>query len=239
MSYIRPVVFTLILPALLLSVACNGAPEAPSLGPLPTVPGLTPFPTLPSGEPGPTTDPGPGAAPGLTPFPTLPSGSQPSPSVAPELPTATGLTPFPTLPIYGQPGDAAEAVVTVGESRFVVEVADTPDKRQQGLSDREPLEEGAGMLFIYDYESVYSFWMNRMHFPLDMIWIDSSCAVSDITRDAPPPEPGQSPEDLPRFQPNAPAQYVLEVNAGVAAASGISPGDPVSFGGSLDGESGC
>ena len=239
-SYMTRLAFLLVLPALLLSAACNGGLEPSQLGPLPTAPGLTPFPTLPAvGSPDADIAPTLPVSPGLTPSPTLPADVSSDATIAPTLPAAPGLTPFSTLPLYGQPVNDSEAVVTVGESRFAVEVADTPEARQQGLSDRASLDEGAGMLFVYESESQYTFWMNRMHFPLDMIWIDAGCVVADITPDVPPPAPGQTSADLPHFSPNAPVQYVLEVNAGVAAASGIAAGDPVEFGGTLAGKSGC
>ena len=107
------------------------------------------------------------------------------------------------------------------------------------IRDRPSLEADHGMLFIYDVPALYTFWMPRMHFPLDMIWIDSECVVADITRDAPPQAPGQSLADLPHYGPNLPVQYVLEVNAGTAAASGIEVGDGVSFGGPIAGKFGC
>ena len=137
-SYMTGLVFLLVLPALLLSSACDGGLDPSQLGPLPTAPGLTPFPTLPAaGSSDADIAPTLPAAPGLTPPPTLPAAGSSEATIAPTLPVAPGLTPFPTLPLYGQPANDGEAVVTVGESRFAVEVADTPEAQRQGLSDRE------------------------------------------------------------------------------------------------------
>jgi uncharacterized membrane protein (UPF0127 family) len=93
------------------------------------------------------------------------------------------------------------------------------------------------MLFVFESESRSVFWMQEMQFPLDFVWIGSDCSVTDITKDAPAPSPDTIPADLPRYQPVAPVQYVLEVNAGDAA--GIGKGDPVVFGGGLTGLFGC
>ena len=130
-------------------------------------------------------------------------------------------------------------MVTIGSASFVVEVADTGESRQQGLSGRESLDEGTGMLFVFNQERFLTFWMKEMNFPLDMVWIDASCKVVDISRDVPAPEPGQTLADLPTYGPETPAMYVLEINAGASAAAGFGPGEMVAFTGELEGKYGC
>ncbi|MCH7712782.1 MAG: DUF192 domain-containing protein, partial [Chloroflexi bacterium] len=126
--------------------------------------------------------------------------------------------PDPTV----KPAGAAVPVVIVGGTAFDIELAETPEKRTQGLSGRDSLAPGAGMLFIHDDEKRYTFWMKDMRFPLDMLWIDADCTVAGISAQVPPPEPGQSDRSLPLFSPETPVLHVLEINAGAAAAAGIS-----------------
>ena len=95
------------------------------------------------------------------------------------------------------------------------------------------------MLFIFESDQHLSFWMIDMKFPLDMVWIASSCEVVDVTLNAPIPEPGQTPSELPRFSPQSPARFVLEINAGEFETSGAKIGDRVRFGGTLTGQYGC
>ena len=95
------------------------------------------------------------------------------------------------------------------------------------------------MLFIFQEERKHTFWMKDMRFPLDMVWINASCAVADITADIPQPLPDSDDSVLPTYSPSSPATYNLEINAGVAAASGLTTGDPVTFGGTLTGRFGC
>ena len=90
------------------------------------------------------------------------------------------------------------------------------------------------MLFPYQQQSRYNFWMKDMHFPLDIVWIGADCRVVDVTLNALPPAPGQTLEELPLYSPKLPAQYVLEINAGEAQAKGIEAGSPVAFTG-IDG----
>ena len=129
--------------------------------------------------------------------------------------------------------------VTIGGVSFTVDVADTPEKRFQGLSGRPVLEEGTGLLFIFSEERKHTFWMKDMRFPLDMVWISASCTVADITTDVPQPPPDSADSVLPTYSPSAPATYNLEINAGLAAASGLKTSDPVTFGGTLTGRFGC
>jgi uncharacterized protein len=145
------------------------------------------------------------------------------------LPTSTPVTEAdPTaIPVAPAP------TVTIGDASFAVELAVTHEQRTQGLSGRPGLTPGAGMLFIFGSEGLYYFWMKDMRFPLDMVWINAECAVVDITKEVPPPDPGQTTSDLSTYAPSEPAQYVLEINAGQAESAGIHIGDMVEFGGGL------
>ena len=107
------------------------------------------------------------------------------------------------------------------------------------MSGRQVLPDGAGMLFVFEDDRYLSFWMIEMNFPLDMVWIGSSCEVVDVTLNAPIPEPGQTPDELPRFSPEGQARFVLEINAGEFEAAGIGVGDRASFEGTLAGQYGC
>ncbi len=120
-----------------------------------------------------------------------------------------------------------------------MELAITSEEKSQGLSDRPTLAPNTGMLFVYEQQSRFSFWMRNMRFPLDMIWIGADCTVADVTLNAPPPEPGQTLDQLPRFRPASPALYVLEINAGEAPAKDIEAGVEVAFTGDLAGRYGC
>ena len=95
------------------------------------------------------------------------------------------------------------------------------------------------MLFVFQRETRHTFWMKDMHFPLDMVWINSRCTVVDITLDAPPPNPDRALADLPTYAPSEPAMYVFEINARDPKGAGLKPGDPVTFGGKLAGQFTC
>lgn len=117
---------------------------------------------------------------------------------------------FKTLKINGQ--------------EIMVEIARTPDALRKGLSGRESLTGGMGMLFVYDDSGVYGFWMKDMNFALDIVWIDEDFRVIGIEREV-------QPETFPEtFYPPKPVKYVLELNAGESKNMGIETGlDMIEF----------
>jgi len=236
---------------LALSVACAEGglaepislpPVLPTVTPLPTASPLPPATELPTPTPAalatdlPTTTPLPAATELPTPTPLPVVGEVPA---ATELPTAEPAPPAPVLPVATPTPDLSQPLVTIGSATWPVELAITPMERGQGLSGREVLPEGTGMLFIFEEDQHLSFWMPDMNFPLDMVWIDSSCQVVDATLNAPAPEPGQSRDDLPRFSPRSPARFVLEINAGEFWELGPMHDDHAEFGGAIAGKYGC
>jgi uncharacterized membrane protein (UPF0127 family) len=108
------------------------------------------------------------------------------------------------------------------EVRVRVELARTAAERARGLMFRERLEPDAGMLFIYEQEENLIFWMKNTLIPLDMIFISKEFRVAGIVENA-------APQTETVRSIDQPAQFVLEVNAGFAAANGIGPGTEVEF----------
>ena len=100
--------------------------------------------------------------------------------------------------------------ITLGAISLEVAVVDTDAERAQGLSGIERLEENQGMLFVFETDSRYSFWMKDMRFPIDIFWLAAEGQVVHI-------EENVSPESYPAsFTPDSPARYVLETQAGFA-----------------------
>src|SRR5574342_1034425 len=69
-----------------------------------------------------------------------------------------------------------------------VELARTMDEKVRGLSGRQGLEPGQGMLFVYDRPQPISIWMKDMRFSLDILWIREGRIVH-IEKQAPPLTP--------------------------------------------------
>lgn len=119
-------------------------------------------------------------------------------------------------------------VVTINDISVPVQVVDTEIKRREGLSNKPPLEEGHGMLFVFPNENVRGgFWMKEMYFDIDIIWINDG-EISQIHENVPAPENPNAPaHELPLYIPNDPYDFVLEMNAGSANKYGFEVGDQV------------
>ena len=171
-------------------------------------------------------------------FPATPEATG-EPAETPPI-TATGPAAPPTEMPAAPPTEVppASPMVRIGETIFTVEVAEKLEARSRGLSGRASLPPRMGMLFIFEDTRIHTFWMKDMLFPLDLVWIGEQCTVENITPNVPPPAPEQADRDLPRFRSPQPVRYVLEINAGEAAAD-IQVGDSVAFAGSLEGRFGC
>lgn len=104
------------------------------------------------------------------------------------------------------------------------EIVDTPELKSKGLSGRTGLGERESMLFVFDSEGYYDFWMPDMNFAIDMIWMDKDYNIVDITENA-KPMPGTPLEELPKYKSIEPAQYVLEVNSGFSDKHNLQVGD--------------
>lgn len=117
-----------------------------------------------------------------------------------------------------------QTTVAVRNTTFIVDVAITAKEKEIGLGYRESLAADHGMLFVYDHKEVFPFWMKNMHFPIDIIWIDDRTIV-DITKNI--PISGKPLSELPIYHPTAPADKVLEINAGLTDRYGISVGDKI------------
>lgn len=116
----------------------------------------------------------------------------------------------------------------VGEKTINVEIATTEDEHKKGLSGRDSLSADSGMLFVMKKDSVPSFWMKDMKFPIDIIWINDN-EVVDVAESIPPAEVGAVSNDIPRYKSQKPIDYVLEVNSGFIKDNGIKIGDKVEF----------
>lgn len=124
-------------------------------------------------------------------------------------------TPEPSVDIVGSPYDG---VVTVGDTRIPVSIADTKEEREQGLSGTESLTEGSGKLFVFETPGKYGFWMKDMKYDLDLVWIDAAFRIVGVTKHA-------TVQSYPEvFYPEKQVLFVLEVNSGESAPLKLVPG---------------
>ena len=113
--------------------------------------------------------------------------------------------------------DAVELRGPWGQARFAVEVADDAAERARGLMFRESLRQSCGMLFVYEAPQRATFWMKNTLIPLDMIFADDTGTVRHVHSNA-------VPHDETGIDGGDGVLAVLEINGGLAARLGITPG---------------
>ncbi len=114
------------------------------------------------------------------------------------------------------------ALVRIGALAVQAEVPEG-DAFYRGLGGRDSLPDDRGMLFVFPEPGLLTFWMKDMLIPIDIIWISAEGRVVDVQTAQ--PEPGVPDPQLKLYKPSGPAQYVLEVRAGLAAEQGVQIGD--------------
>lgn len=107
----------------------------------------------------------------------------------------------------------------LGGLSYRLEVVDTEAGREKGLSERDVLPQGEGMLFVFPTDDDWAIWMLQMRFPIDIVWLNANKAVVGIKENA---TPGSYPE---AFRADAQSRYVVELNAGDVAKLGLKKGD--------------
>jgi uncharacterized membrane protein (UPF0127 family) len=152
-------------------------------------------------------------APSATPTPSTSAGGD-APSTTTTAPVATPGSDYETTTVVLLDGDGTE-LATVDAW-----VADTWPKQYTGLSDTEALDDGQGMLFVFDDEGDRSFVMRDMAFPLDMVFVAADGTITTIHH-----APVESDDDLTQYTGRA--KFVLEVPMGYTNETGVEVGDRI------------
>lgn len=121
--------------------------------------------------------------------------------------------------LYGQ----QKTSVFLRDVAVSVTIVDTPEDRLKGLSGVSSLPDNEGMLFIFDEEGRYGFWMKDTLLALDIIWINNEQEIVHIERNV-------RPESYPAtYYSPVPARFVIELNAFFTSTFNINVGDKVTI----------
>ena len=104
-------------------------------------------------------------------------------------------------------------------AKVTSELAVTSEERAKGLMYRESLSDGEGMLFIFDTDSVLSFWMKNTYIPLSIAYITYDGRIVDIK--------DMYPHDESSVISSRSVRYALEVPQGWFLRAGVREGDIV------------
>lgn len=118
--------------------------------------------------------------------------------------------------------DGQRVWIRLGNQSLKVEIARSPARRATGLMYRQSLSFNEGMLFIFEDEQVRHFWMKNTWIPLSIGFFDKKGVLKEIV-DLPAADP-KDPSQVPQYQSQNRAMFVLEVNQGWFQKHNIGPG---------------
>lgn len=115
-----------------------------------------------------------------------------------------------------------ELSIFKNDGRFLrkidIEIADDDYQRETGLMHRSSLKASQAMLFVFDQEEERGFYMKNTLITLDLIYLNKDGLIVSFSENA-------KPEDLTTLASTVPAQYVLEINGGLAEEWVLEIGD--------------
>lgn len=103
-----------------------------------------------------------------------------------------------------------------------IEIAEGDSARTRGMMQRTRLPDRSGMLFLFPVEEELNFWMSNTPISLDLLFINADSQVVSIAKYT-------QPFSTEGIFSEAPAQYVLEVEAGFTDTQGLIESDRVSW----------
>ena len=116
----------------------------------------------------------------------------------------------------------AKANFELGGHKIDAYIADTGDKRAQGLMFIEKIAADRGMLFVFEKEEPLGFWMKNTLIPLSIGFFDAHGNLIDVQE----MKIANSLMDLdpPTYQSRGPAAFALEMNTGWFAKHNVAKG---------------
>jgi len=131
-------------------------------------------------------------------------------------------------PNGGDSEDLHTRAITLPDgSEIRAEVLVKPAEIQRGMMYREALPHRRGLLFVHSQSGPYRYWMPHVKDPLDIVFLDPSRRIVEISADTPPCTTKEA--DCPTYGGHYQEQFVLELRAGEAKLLGLSRGQVLQF----------
>ena len=148
----------------------------------------------------------------------------------PLLVVAAGVLVYDSTPVASSPNAHFTSFTVGGKTFKLTYVATNQSALAKGLMGVK-VTSTTFELFVFPTSGTYSFWMYGVNSSLDIMWLatlPSSDAGTFVyfALDVPPCHVSVA---CTTYQPTAKADYVIEAQAGFAAANGIEIGTPVTL----------
>ena len=121
------------------------------------------------------------------------------------------------IPIHSKNAELVLKNSAGKEVRLQIEIAETDQKRSQGLMHRRKLDTNSGMLFVFSQDQYMNFWMKNTYIPLSVAFIDKQGKILEILHMKPL-------DDTIIYSSKTKARYALEVNQGWFNKNSIDAG---------------
>lgn len=122
------------------------------------------------------------------------------------------------LPFFFLLKNKNEVGLLLNNKKISLIIADTEEKREKGLGNRDYLPKNKGMLFVFDKPDAYGFWMKDMRFAIDIVWLDENKKIVHIEKNV-------LPNTFPNtFIPPQKSLYVIETNVGFVDENDLEVG---------------
>ncbi len=122
------------------------------------------------------------------------------------------------------------STLKINENKYLIEKAEGREETSLGLSGRVSMCRECGMLFIFEKEDNYAFWMKDMNYDLDIIFIDIDKKIVEIHANVKKEAYNKvEPNKSEKIRNTQKAKYILELNAEVVQEKNIKVGDMVHF----------
>jgi uncharacterized protein len=112
----------------------------------------------------------------------------------------------------------------VQNQKIFLNVADTPEKKIQGLMYIDKISEDQGMVFLFKNTDYKTFWMKNMKIPLDIVFI-SNDKIAKIYKEVPVCEKDPCPIYGSKYK----VDTVLELKNGFCDKYNAKTGDKIKF----------
>jgi uncharacterized membrane protein (UPF0127 family) len=134
----------------------------------------------------------------------------------------TAAPPGATKPATVAGAVARTVTMKMGNDTFHLEVAANDRDRARGLMYRESMPIDHGMIFVFGPDQEREFWMRNTLIPLDIIYVNGAGRIVSIKHGVPLQEDPTVPSDEPM-------KWAIELNEGVAGATGLRVGSKLAI----------
>ncbi len=127
----------------------------------------------------------------------------------------------PPNPNFNEICKKSTSIIKINNIEIKAKNACSDEEKQKGLMFVQNMQDGDGMLFVFEEEMPLKFWMKNTNIPLDIAYINNNKKIVDIYT--------MKPNDETLIKSSENASLAIEVNAGFFEKHKIKKGDIITI----------